>query len=564
MKITNEKPWEKFYPQEFLDISVPDMSLNDFLLMNKNMDDIAISYYNNNITWREIIGKRDSVIKSLIMLGVQSGDQIVVFLQAVPEFLYLLLAADKLGVSIVCRDGTLDENVSAIVKSNSKVIFVHDYLPADEEYYILKNTNIEHIIKVSPYESTLKSNVPDNNKDYINSLYQTEIINTSKDISWKEFLILGKNIEYKLNDVDFNSPLLCAYTTGTTGTSKQVIHSAHSIIGILCQMCFYAISDTKSTWLLTILPPSLIAIVVSMMLNPLASNKILIMDPFCKVEDLDLELMRYKPNCWALIPMFIAVLLNSKRIPEDFDMSFLTSVGAGAEPMNNKQIHKMQEFLIKHNCHANFSIGYGMSEAGSNCTFPSPLGDIENCNYGIPMPLTTLSVFEPDTDNELSYNEIGEICKLGPGIMLGYDNKEVTDKTLVKHSDGNVWLHTGDIGYMDENGVVHILNRGFTRRKDGGLLFALPMENKIADVKGIEDLFFVIVPDLENEGFYLPYLYVVLDDNVNIIDIEDDIRERLDEHEYPFAIYRIEKRPFFHFKTNRKEIIASFVNRGKN
>ena len=77
-------------------------------------------------------------------------------------------------------------------------------------------------------------------------------------------------------------------------------------------------------------------------------------------------------------------------------------------------------------------------------------------------------------------------------------------------------------------------------------------------------MFFVIVPDLENEGFYLPYLYVVLDDNVNIIDIEDDIRERLDEHEYPFAIYRIEKRPFFHFKTNRKEIIASFVNRGKN
>ena len=66
-----------------------------------------------------------------------------------------------------------------------------------------------------------------------------------------------------------------------------------------------------------------------MILSPMSSNKLLILDPFCDVEDVDLELMRYKPNLWPLIPMFVEIIMKSDRIPEDYDMSHVVAAGAG-------------------------------------------------------------------------------------------------------------------------------------------------------------------------------------------------------------------------------------------
>lgn len=92
--------------------------------------------------------------------------------------------------------------------------------------------------------------------------------------------------------IDINRPLFRAYTSGSTGLSKQVIHSAYTMLGIIYQMSFYGASEEfRPTWLLTNLPPCLVAVVVPMMLSPLASNKLLILDPFCDVNDLDLEMM---------------------------------------------------------------------------------------------------------------------------------------------------------------------------------------------------------------------------------------------------------------------------------
>ena len=188
---------------------------------------------------------------------------------------------------------------------------------------------------------------------------------------------------------------------------------------------------------------------------------------------------------------------------------------------------------------------------------------VRDGNVGVPMIHSVISIFKPGTQEELTYNTPGEICLAGPGVMLGYDRPEATAKALQVHADGKTWLHTGDIGYMTEDGVLYTMTRGASPRFGGGDLMVQPLENIVADadIKGIKDEFFVIVPDDEHEGCFLPYLYVQLKDGYTLDDVRDKINACLPErYMRPVEIFTVPERPFFHFKTNRiglsKEIIA--------
>lgn len=560
-----EKPWAQYYSFSLDEMKVPECTLYQYLFNNcKNKESIALHYYGNDMTYSQLFSLVDKAAKALLQLGVKENEQVPVFLQSVPEYIILLLGLEKIGACILCRDGNLEENVDAIKKANSNIVFTHDFLSVEEEMAIYSETNVKHIIKISPTYFATKDGLRPHIKKNINSLYKNRM-NYINDMMWHEFIDLSKNYTKELPTYkNYHSPLLRAYTTGTTGEPKQVIHSAYSIIGILCQIGMYVPSDEnhRITWMHTIQPPSLVAVVITMILSPLSSNKLLILNPFCTPDTIDLEVMHFKPNCWALIPAFVSILVNSKRIPDDYDLSFAYGFGAGAEPINNKELRDITNWMCKHNNNIPFTVGYGLSEAGSCCTMPCPkLTSVENCCYGIPLPLTTIGIFEPNTDKELDYYELGEICKTGAGNMIGYEDKEETKLVLREHSDGKIWLHTKDIGYLTPDGLLYVLNRGFTKHQNGENLFVLEMENKIVDVKGIKDAFFIVVPNKENKEFYLPYLYIVLEKGYSLKDIENEIRSCLLPHEQPIEIHIIEKRPYFHFKTARKILVNEILNR---
>lgn len=520
----------------------------------------------NEITWKTVYEETDRVARALRATGFGEGDEIPVFLRTVPEFIYLLLAAEKIGASILCRDNTLKENCEAVRKSGAKMIIAHDFLSHEELNTYRKKAGIRGAILLSPIRSANRTEIPDYSWKYIDSHYTDYPAYGPCTLSWDEFLKLGDEFEGTVDAPrDIDRPLFRAYTSGSTGPSKQVIHSAHTMIGNMHQMNFYGASNEfRPTWMVTQLPPSLVAVVVAMVLMPLASDKLLILCPFVAPEDVDLEMMRYRPNCWPLIPMFIEIVMRNGRVPADYDMSHLFSAGAGCEAYNNNQLKRAQKFLDSHNCKARFTTGYGCSEAGSNMTLPITKHPIGNGNVGIPMPLTILSVFKPGTDEELTYNTWGEICQCGPGTMIGYDTPAATAKTIKIHSDGKKWLHTGDIGYMTEDGTVYTLTRGKAPRYGGGDLATLPMENKLADaqIPGIDDEFFVILPDPDHEWCFLPYLFVVLEDGYTVDDIRDQIAASLDDYMQPVQIIALPERPFFHFKTNRLGL-AKDIEAGK-
>ena len=167
--------------------------------------------------------------------------------------------------------------------------------------------------------------------------------------------------------------------------------------------------------------------------------------------------------------------------------------------------------------------------------------------------LGEMGVFKPGTEEELNYGEVGEICVSGPSLMLGYDDEEKSVEAMWTHSDGLVWLHTADQGYINEDGVLYVLGRGDKYRYNGGALLEVVLENKVSDagIKGLKDGFFVIIPDKEHEGYHVPYLYTVLEDGCTPGDIREAVDNALEDFERPVDIIQLPARPFFHFKTNR-------------
>ena len=563
-KASVDKPWLQFYPEALRNIEVPTITVETFLrAKNPDENKIAFEYYGNKITWKEFWGEVDKAAKSLKILGFGEENRIPVFLQSVPAHFILLIAAERIGAAIICRDDIPEELCFAIRKSKSETAFVMDYTSKSDEDLFRATTPMKRVIKVSPYDYADRKSVPDYVEKEIASRYTGAIETTEGDLTWDEFLALGKDYtEDYMAQEDVNRPVFGAYTSGSTGISKLVIHSSSNIVATAFQMSiFIPPSDVPEKWWLPILPPALIAVTVSMAIFPLSAGLIMVLDPFCPLEDIDIAFMEQKPNFWALIPMFCEMLMKSDRIPEDYDMSHLRSIGTGAEAMNERKTQEVEAFFHKHNVKATLSAGYGQSEGCSNFTLPNPMFPLVDGCVGMPMPATTMAVFSEDLE-ELNYGEIGELCMTGPAMMLhyaGWRGDELTERTLINHPDGNCWLHTGDKAYINEHGIVYILGRGTTKRFGGGELYMMRMETKAVRVAGVEDGFFCFVPDQDHEGYFLPYFFVILDETKSLDEVKAGLADAREEYEYPVDIRVIKERPYFHFKTNRKELTAAIL-----
>ncbi len=127
--------------------------------------------------------------------------------------------------------------------------------------------------------------------------------------------------------------------------------------------------------------------------------------------------------------------------------------------MNESLKVEVDKCLQEHGSSAEVRVGYGLTEA-SAATCLTPSGRYKPGSIGIPFPDTYYKIVKIGTHDEVKCGVDGEICISGPTVMLGYvDNKKETMQALRIHSDGKLWLHTGDIGCMDEEGYVFFKQR---------------------------------------------------------------------------------------------------------
>ncbi|PVH71102.1 acetyl-CoA synthetase-like protein [Cadophora sp. DSE1049] len=303
-----------------------------------------------------------------------------------------------------------------------------------------------------------------------------------------------------------NTCALLCFSSGTTGLPKAVRISHENVIAQCCQMKSLRVSGPVGV-LLSPLPLFHITGLVQIMIFPVHINQeVIIMARFNMKNMLD-AVVKYRSEELWLVPPILIRLINDPLV-QQYNLKHIKQFNTGAAPLSPEVIQK----LAKKFPAVGIKQGWGMTESTSCITSTPP--EFLDYKYahtvGVVVPNTTLKIIDPESGEEVGVNVPGEILAKGPQISMGYkDNPKATKETY----DDDGYLHTGDLGSINEKGLVTIHDRikelikvrgtGVAPAELEGILIGHPLVQDAA-VTAIRD-------DYSGE---LPKAFIVLQDDV--------------------------------------------------
>lgn len=456
--------WYKFYEEANIPkhLEYPDISLYKMLetntIENENRLNLtAYNYFNKTFTYREFLLQIEKCARALLYNGVKENDKVTICMPNTPEAIMSFYAINKIGaIANMIHPLSAENEIKYYLNiSESKVLIAVD-LAWNKIEKIIEDTNVELVILASVSEAMpylLKTGYLLTNKNKYK-------INTSKKvIKWKNFYADGeKSFELTYFERKGTDDAVILYSGGTSGYPKGIVLSNLNFNALALQSIAACECLEEKDKVLSIMPIFHgfgLGICIHTVLNFGGCAIIL---PQFSAKTFDKLLSKYKPNVIAGVPTLYEALLNNPKIQE-MDLSYLKCVISGGDSLSVNLKRKIDLFLQSHGANIQVREGYGLTECVTgSCLTPSR--HYKEGSIGIPYPDTYYKIVKPNTDEELSYNEDGEIVLTGPTVMQGYlKDKEETSKTLRKHKDGLVWLHTGDVGCMDEDGFVYFKQR---------------------------------------------------------------------------------------------------------
>lgn len=550
-KVSQEKVWMKFYDESVKNADVPRMKIYSFLKeVNQNrLSNTAIYYYGTRITLKALIHRIDICADAFAALGVKKGDVVSLVSASTPESIIALYALNKMGATVNAIDPRMDKKSIArmINGSRSEILMV-----IDQAYpkiaAMLSEINQKHIIVQSAGTS-----LPWMKKVALKFATAGQSIPYGKHgvMDWDTFIKGAKHGLAVEADYVGDATVAITYTGGTTGFPKGVMLTNDSINAVAYNFYHAGIVHKRGQRFLGIMPIFSSYGLVCGIHMPLTMGLELALIPRFYPLKMGEYIKKYKPAHMIATPAFYEILINSEEM-KDFDLSFVLTLGSGGDSMNAGLEVKLQEFMQTHGIRYPLAQGYGMSEVSAAATFC--VNDrYKKGSVGIPCVATTIGIFDPDTGEELGYNTPGEVCITGPTMMKGYyNNKEETDYVMRKHADGQVWIHSGDIGTIDEDGFVYIQGRvkRMITRFDGHKVFPIMIESFIAEHPDVHGCSVIAVDDRERMQGQYPMAVVEFNSNIDVSDrdkicreIYKSCHEQLEERGRPVAVVAVDEIP---------------------
>jgi acyl-CoA synthetase (AMP-forming)/AMP-acid ligase II len=310
------------------------------------------------------------------------------------------------------------------------------------------------------------------------------------------------------------------YSSGTTGLPKGVMLTHHNLVANIRQMeglCYFYETDT----LICVLPLFHIYGLVVVLNMGLYSGATIVLMPRFELEGFLKAAQDYEVTLAHLVPP-IVLALSKHPVVDNYKLPKLHTIFSGAAPLGEDLTRACMERL---GC--SVRQGYGMTETSPvTHSSPAPPLPVKFGSVGVPAPNTECKIVDLETGAPLGSGERGEVCVRGPQIMRGYlNNSEATARTI----DVENWLHTGDIGYFDEDGHFFIVDRAKELIKYKG--FQVPpaeLEAVLLTHPSIADA--AVIPHPDDEAGEVPKAIVVLREPADPEAIMQFVAERVAPH----------------------------------
>ena len=353
-------------------------------------------------------------------------------------------------------------------------------------------------------------------KKFMDHRLRLDVPFSDKVISWNDFMSRGKGAKAEPAEYVGDAVVAITYTGGTTGFPKGVMITNDSMNAVAENFKNWGLECDVGDRFLGIIPVFSSYGLVCGMHMPLSMGFELVTIPKFDPLEFGALVRKFKPNHMISTPAFYEMLMDSKEL-EGRDLSFLITLGSGGDTMNEGLEMKLERFMEEHNIKYPLAQGYGMSELSAAATFCAN-GINKPGSVGIPSPTTVVGIFDPDTGEELDYNQIGEVCITGPSMMKGYwNNPSETAHVMRKHDDDKLWIHSGDLGLLDEDGFLFIKGRikRMITRFDGHKVFPVNLEGMINAFDDVYNCAVIAVKDRGHGQGHYPLAIVELVEGVD-------------------------------------------------
>lgn len=534
-----DKPWLKYYTEEdkaavFQEATMYQMVQDS---CKEHMEDCCIQYYGNKITYRVFMHNVHKAVNAFWTMGIRKGDMVTIVSMQTPETLYAIYALNYIGATANMLYMTISEPeiVESVNNTSSKALLMLE-LAVEKAEHLAGQLDIPVLLLP----------LSDSMSPVVKMLFSMK--NKRKKHNLPTFSKFTKNVPVQCSPemcTDSNVTAMLVYTSGTTGSPKGVMLSNNCINAIAYGCQHSGKNYRRGETFLDAIPPFL-GFGISMnhlgLCTGIIMQIILSPDP----DEIAKNFIKLKSNRLVYGPRLADSIIRYAK----GNLEYLIEFTGGGEAIALDKEQAINAFLKEHNAPTKYTSGYGMSEAASAIAF--------NLNHahkpgsaGIPLPITNVKVL--DDGIEQSYNAIGELCFSTPSIMQGYyKNPQATAEVLETDSNGVVWLHTGDFGYVDEDGFIFVTGRMkriytvFGKDKNLYKLFPQRIEEFVASLSDVESCAVTVREDPQKAHAATAFV-VATDANCDkeklVSNIMAAISQNLPEHLSPEAIHIISNMP---------------------
>ena len=458
--IKYKHPWDKFYQKKDRKIEVPNLSIYEYLkeTAKGHEKSLALNYFNRKLSFANLFSEIDLCARALKSQGIREGDVVTICTANTPEAIISFYAVNKIGaIANMLHPLSAEEEIKKSLIDTQSVMLIAINLSYKNIKHIIDETDVYKIVIVSASDSMpLLLRLGYN----ITQGYKIETPKKSEfNMYWNDFIAKGRHYNGKtLIKTTKDQPAVILHSGGTNGVPKNIVLNNGNINAIAKQAPIIFPKVEVGDSILAILPLFHCFGLVVCIHGPLCLGASATLVPQFDAKRFDKLLVKYRPNLIAGVPTLYEALLSNKHM-DNVSLTQVKYVISGGDTLTETKNEQVNKFLKKHGCRVNITQGYGMTETSGPVTFGALGSDVLG-SVGIPLPGNDLKIISPDTKEEVPTNEVGEICISGPSVMMGYlNNEKETNEILEKDSSGKIWVHTGDLGYVNEKGILFFVQR---------------------------------------------------------------------------------------------------------